>query len=122
MNIKSQGYKNGIIAEETALNYLINQGLREVRKNYRTRFGEIDLIMKDGEIIVFIEVRYRSNTKFLEPVDSINKTKVKKIIRTSQHYIQKFEDEQNLYRFDIIALTGNLDLPDIDWIKNAFSA
>ena len=122
MKIKSRGHKNGIIAEETALNYLIKQGLIEVRKNYRTRFGEIDLIMKDGEIIVFIEVRYRSNTKFLDPVESINKTKVKKIIRTSQHYIQKFEDEQNLYRFDIIALTGNLDLPDIDWIKNAFSA
>jgi putative endonuclease len=113
--------KNGILAEKVASQFLINQGLSELNTNYRSRYGEIDLIMQDHETIVFIEVRYRSSTKFLDPIETIDKIKTRKIIRTSQKFLQEFPDHDKLYRFDVITLTGKIDSPTVNWIKNAFN-
>jgi putative endonuclease len=118
---KSTGNLNGIIAEKIALTFLTNKGLSELKTNYRSKYGEIDLIMNDIDTVVFIEVRYRSNTKFIDPIETIDKNKVQRIITTSQIYLQEFPEHDKLYRFDIITLTGNINLPQINWVKNAFT-
>jgi putative endonuclease len=118
---KSTGNLNGIIAEKIALTFLTNKGLSELKTNYRSKYGEIDLIMNDIDTVVFIEVRYRSNTKFIDPIETTDKNKVQRIITTSQIYLQEFPEHDKLYRFDIITLTGNINLPQINWVKNAFT-
>ena len=95
--------------------------MTELKKNYRSKYGEIDLIMNDIDTIIFVEVRYRSNTKFIDPIETIDKIKIQRIITTSQIFLQEFPEHDKLYRFDIITLTGNIDLPQINWIKNAFT-
>ncbi len=110
--------KSGDLAEQNACDYLQKKGLILLDRNYRTSIGEIDLIMQDKNEVVFIEVRYRSYTSFGNPIESINKTKQQKVIRSAVLYLQKKKwlDQVN-YRFDIVGSTPKT----IEWIKNAFS-
>ncbi len=111
----------GAIAEDTAIKFLTKQGLHLIERNFRSRYGEIDLIMKDAEKTVFVEVRYRKNKKYLDPLESINSKKVKHIINTCNFYIQKSNADNSIYRIDIITLSGNLETPEIHWYQNAFT-
>jgi putative endonuclease len=110
----------GFVAEKIAYEYLINHGLIGLYQNFRSKFGEIDLIMMQDEMLVFIEVRHRSDTRHMDPLETITTSKVRKIILTSQYFLQKHQSIRNQFRFDIITMTGNLNSPQIKWIKNAF--
>jgi putative endonuclease len=110
-------------AEDVALEYLTQQGLTLVQQNYLTKVGEIDLIMLDvqTQVLVFVEVRYRRNAHFGSAVESVNRVKQLKIIRTAQHYLQKqHEFDEYICRFDVIGLESDLKYPTINWIKDAF--
>lgn len=111
-------------AEALALAYLERRRLRLVCKNYRSRFGEIDLIMDDAENIVFVEVRYRNHDGRLHPAETIDERKQDKLIRTGHSFVQRHQARypRHDYRFDVIAVTGAIGRPRIDWIQNAFSA
>jgi putative endonuclease len=111
----------GSLAEDAAIKFLTKQDLHLIERNFRSRYGEIDLIMKDAEIIVFVEVRYRKNKKYLDPLETINSKKVKHIINTCNFYIQKSNTDNRMYRIDIITLSGNLETPEIQWYQNAFT-
>ncbi|MCU7799815.1 MAG: YraN family protein [gamma proteobacterium symbiont of Lucinoma myriamae] len=76
--IKDHNQK-GQYAENLALNYLQEQGLTRLQENFSCKHGEIDLIMRDNEFIVFIEVRYRKKTQFGHPLETINYAKQKRI-------------------------------------------
>ena len=80
-----QKIAKGALAEEIAHNFLMTNGLSPIDRNYRTRFGEIDLIMKDNNILVFIEVRYRSYNTFGSATESI--TKKNKTVSLKPHNI-----------------------------------
>jgi len=112
----------GKLAEQAALQFLETQGLIMVRENYRTRLGEIDLIMKDGKTLVFIEVRSRSNSAYLNPVETIDQRKIQKIILAGRYFLQQYNGNFDSCRFDVVTLTGSLESPAIDWIRNAFNA
>ncbi|MFJ5447038.1 YraN family protein [Methylobacillus methanolivorans] len=107
-------------AEALAANYLQSQGLSLLARNYRCRFGEIDLIMQQGSSIVFVEVRMRSQTRFGGAAASINVPKQQKLIRTAEHFLQQ-HGNQAPCRFDAVLLTG-LNTNHIEWIQDAFSA
>ncbi|HEY0665469.1 MAG TPA: YraN family protein [Gallionella sp.] len=77
----------GAQAEQWAVQYLAHQGLRLVEQNYRSRFGEIDLIMRDGEVLVFVEVHMRRNAGYGGAAASIDAHKQQRIIRTAQQYL-----------------------------------
>lgn len=109
----------GLEAEKLATTFLTNRGLKLVRQNYHCRFGEIDLIMKDAQTLVFIEVRLRSNSQFGNAASSITPQKQKKLILTAQHYLQQYG--QCACRFDAILMCAN-NLQNIEWIRNAFDA
>ena len=112
----------GKSAEEQACKFLLAEGLELLQKNYRCFHGEIDLIMRDKEDIVFVEVRSRSRTDYGRASESINVNKKKKLIKTATHFLQI---KDWLYkvnsRFDVVAIhfqPGNMEL---EWIKNAFT-
>lgn len=110
-------------AEDMALAHLENKGLILIERNYRIPAGEIDLIMKDNELTVFIEVKYRKNNRFYDICESIDKRKCDRIIKTGLYYQQSSgAGSDMMYRFDIVLITGNPDRPGIQWIKDAFIA
>lgn len=104
-------------AEELAAAYLNGQGLKLVASNYQCRFGEIDLIMRDGKTIVFVEVRLRSNASFGGAAMSITPPKQQRLARTAEHYLQ--QHGESACRFDAILMSA-MDIQNIEWIKNAF--
>lgn len=115
--------KLGRIAEELALEYLQKQDLTLLEKNFRSPLGEIDLIMRDKNTIVFLEVRSRKNKRFLDPVETIDCRKKNKIIKTSQIFMQKLSSSRHFdFRFDVITLTGRNNERKIEWVKDAFQA
>lgn len=111
---------NGVQAERWAAHYLQQQGMKLVAQNYRCRSGEIDLIMQDGQVLVFVEVRLRSNPNFGGAAASIDSRKQQRIIKTAQHYLAT---QVNLppCRFDALLLEDPQGL-HAQWLKNAFGA
>lgn len=112
----------GSWAEDLAYRYLKSQGLKYVTKNYLCRMGEIDLIMRQKAVLVFVEVRFRSHGSYASPVQSISITKQRKLIRTAQHYLKRYRlIGEAICRFDVVGIeTMENGQPKIDWIKNAF--
>lgn len=112
----------GQAAELTALHFLKRKGLQIVTRNYHCRYGEIDLIMRDGEDIVFIEVRSRCRSDYGTAAETVNDRKKRKLIKTATHFLQK---NGLLYkvssRFDIVAIHQTEQQMKLDWIVNAFT-
>ncbi len=111
--------KPGAQAEQTAARYLQQHGLQLVQANYRCRFGEIDLILRDGSTLVFAEVRLRSRGDFGGAAASIDAHKQGKLIRTAQHYLSGLSHIPPC-RFDALLLVAPEGVAGIEWIKNAF--
>lgn len=109
----------GQAAEIIAAQYLDAQGLKLIARNYRSRFGEIDLIMQDGASLVFVEVRLRKSKLFGGAEESITASKQHKIVITAEYYLQQ-HGNQNC-RFDVI-LMDKEDAQNVTWIKSAFEA
>jgi putative endonuclease len=118
--MKANALDYGKAAELAALDYLTKSGLVEVTRNFRSRTGEIDLIMLDKTTLVFIEVRSRHNNSFMDAVETIDYRKQRKIVLTSRFFMQRYQGNYDCCRFDIVTLTGKIDTPQIDWLKNAF--
>ena len=108
---------SGKAAEHLAATYLQHQGLKLLESNYRSRFGEIDLIMQDGKEIVFVEVRLRSNNAFGGAGASITPAKQQKLVRTAEDY--QMRHGVSACRFDAVLLES-LDTRQLQWIRNAF--
>lgn len=110
--------KNGHWAEERACQYLKMQGLKVLVRNYKTKQGEVDLIMKDKDDIVFVEVRERNNKHYGTALESITYHKQQKIILAATHYLQKKNWLHTIHgRFDVVSIEKN----EIKWLKDAFT-
>jgi putative endonuclease len=105
----------GGAAEDTAARLLEAHGLRIVARNYRTRFGEIDLVARDGELLVFVEVRLRRSEGFASAAESIGIGKQRRIAAAAGQYLAGVAGEPRC-RFDVIALDG----PAPRWLRGAF--
>jgi putative endonuclease len=103
--------------ENLAAAFLERQGLEVVERNYRCRFGEIDLIARDGKILVFVEVRMRANTSFGGAAASITAVKRGKLTRAARHYLAGVA-RMPACRFDALLVSGPESA--IEWIRNAF--
>ncbi|MDD2699708.1 MAG: YraN family protein [Sideroxydans sp.] len=111
--------KAGAQAEQTAAQYLQRHGLQLLQSNYRCRFGEIDLILKDRDTLVFAEVRLRSRSEFGGAAASIDARKQHKLILAAQHYLSSVSPVPPC-RFDAILLSSAEGGEGIEWLKNAF--
>jgi putative endonuclease len=119
----SYSIKTGQQAEDSACHYLKTKGLSLIERNYSSPRGEIDLIMKDDSTTVFIEVRYRRNSRFGSGAESVDQRKQKKLLATAAHYLQKNpKAARGACRFDVVSLTANNDEQQLDWIPDAFQA
>lgn len=110
----------GNFAEDLAKRYLEAHGLVCIYQQYQVPWGEVDLIMQDKDEIVFVEVRYRQNTTYCEPHETVNRQKQKKLIKTALSFQQRFDWTAAFYlRIDVIGISGNQINNTITWIPNA---
>ena len=107
----------GQAGELQATNYLLEQGLTLLDTNYRRPFGEIDLIMQDKHILVFVEVRVRSSAKFGGAVSSVVTIKQRRLTLAALSYLKRFAHPPEC-RFDVVAI----DDGELKWIKNGFDS
>ncbi|MBS0382799.1 MAG: YraN family protein [Proteobacteria bacterium] len=107
--------------EQRALDLLERAGLELVERNWRTRFGEIDLVMRDAHELVFVEVRYRRHSGFGGGAASVGAAKRGKLTRAAQGFLQTHPRLASLpCRFDVVAFDGDADAPASDWQRAAF--
>jgi putative endonuclease len=113
----------GRAAEDLALRYLEQHGLQLVTRNFRCTRGEIDLIMRHGDSLVFVEVRARRNDNFGSGAASVDARKQAKLNAAAALYLQQNAQLSNCpCRFDVVALSFASDPPQLDWIPDAFGA
>ena len=108
-------------SEHLAQRHLERQGLKHLESNYRCRTGEIDLIMRDGDYLVFIEVRYRKSSSFGTACESVTGSKQRKLLACANQYLQQFGDSSPC-RFDVVGISGENSRTTIEWIRDAFRA
>jgi putative endonuclease len=113
-------YATGKAGEEAAVQYLRQQGYRILERNYRCRFGEIDLIARDGSTLVFIEVKTRRSQRFGPAAAAVTIEKQRHLIRASQVYLTRMGKAQELCRFDVVTIEIDAQMPRIELIKDAF--
>lgn len=110
--------QRGSEAEAVAAKYLQRAKCRIIEKNYLCKAGEIDLIVMDGNTLVFVEVRYRANTARGSGAQSVTRTKIQRIVRTASHYLMTHSTFRgHACRFDVISIDDK-----VTWYRAAFTA
>ena len=114
---RSPTQRNGDAAESIAFDFLVARGLQPVARNVSSKVGEIDLIMRDGDELVFVEVRARSSSDYGGAAASVGPVKQSRVRRAAQRWLLgRYGDRWPACRFDVCALQGR----EIDWIRGAF--
>lgn len=107
--------------EQIAEVFLNKNGYKLLEKNYRySRMAEIDIIAKEKDCIVFVEVKTRSSIDFGHPFEAINKKKIENIIQAGLAYLNETQEKYKRYRIDVIAIIGDINTmtPKIEHLKN----
>lgn len=113
--------EHGKNAEQLAARHLVAQGLTLVASNHRAKVGELDLVMREGHVLVIVEVRARYSAQKTRPEATIDRYKQRRIILATQHFILCNRQYREWpLRFDVVGVTGALDAPQISWIRAAF--
>jgi putative endonuclease len=111
-------YISGYLAEYKASHYLKKQGLVLLKRNFRSTMGEIDLIMRDRDTLVFIEIKYRDHA-LLDAIEAVDLYKQRKIIKTAEYFLKNFYPQGLMAaRFDVLVYAAHYQ--KIIWIKQAF--
>lgn len=114
-------HERGRSGERRAEQFLRGRGLRPLARNYRCRGGEIDLVMLDGPILVFIEVRYRRSDRYGSAEATVTAPKQRRIIHAARHFLsrhRRFADRPG--RFDVVAISGHAAEGPLTWLRGAF--
>ncbi len=107
--------------EQIACDYLVSQGLTCLERNYHCRTGEVDLIMRQDETLVFVEVRYRKQNAYGSGATTVTRAKQRKLMSAARFYLHCKNLTHRVHsRFDVVSLASDPAKPDIDWIKSAF--
>lgn len=109
----------GRAGEDLACQYLQERGMILVERNYRCRCGELDLVMREGNQLVFVEVRYRRNIRYGVPAETITRSKQMRLTKAAARYLQHRRCRSSC-RFDVIAITSSKGGNTIHWIRDAF--
>lgn len=114
----------GAAAESVAADYLERQGAEILFRNYRRRLGELDVVARQGEVLLIVEVRTRSSDAFGGAAASVNGTKRRRIVRAAQQLLQHHRSLARLRaRFDVIVVRDPLAAePKVEWLRGAFDA
>lgn len=110
-------------AERRAERYLKRRGLATVTRNFARTTGEVDLVMLDGDDLVFVEVRYRGPGSWVSAVESVDPAKQRRIARTCEMFRRDHPEHRfRAVRFDVVAATKRNYGMNLEWIRNAFDA
>jgi len=109
--------KKGKVGENLACNYLVKNGYKIIERNFRSKFGEIDIVALDGKTLCFVEVKWRKNSNFGSGLDSISFRKKQKIILAAKQYLLDYQ-VNDLTRIDVLSIDG--EVGEYILIKNAF--
>jgi putative endonuclease len=113
----------GAVWELAAQTELERAGLRLIARNWHCHYGELDLIMRDGEVLVFVEVRYRDSAASADGTASIGPAKRRKLVRTADMFLAAHPSlAQHTCRFDSVAFSGTAGNPVCTWERAAFDA
>jgi putative endonuclease len=115
-------FNKGQTGEDTAVDFLTGSGIKILDRNYRCPPGEIDIIAKDGQSIIFVEVRTRQAKGLGTPEESITFRKRMRLVRAAQWYLKQRKLYNFTARFDVVTIRWNGENPEINWIVNAFEA
>ena len=117
MNRKELGQR----AEDLACEYLLGQGLTVVERNYYIRGGELDIVAIDGETVVFVEVRSKSNEDYGLPEETISAKKQQFLYRAAEQYLINKKWLERNCRFDVVSVLFKGDKAELKWYKDAFA-
>ena len=109
----------GVKGERLALQFLRRRGYKIITRNFSCRFGEIDIIARQGKTTVFVEVKTRSSCQFGLPEDSIRRDKIRHLLHSAQFYIKNYANPEEDFRFDVVSIILG-DTSQVNLIKNAF--
>jgi putative endonuclease len=119
---QSPRQRQGQHFEDLALAHLRQHGLVLVTRNYWCRVGELDLVMRDRDTLVFVEVRYRRRTEFGSALASVVRGKQTRVIHAAQHFLLRYPSyAARPCRFDVVALTHDSAATRIEWVTGAFA-
>lgn len=111
----------GPYGENLASAFLVKKGYKILERNYRKRFGELDIIAEDGEDIVFVEVKTRKSTRFGNPFEAVDIRKQRKMSKVALSYLDSRKMNGRNARFDVVAIMiSERKVMEIEVIKNAF--
>ncbi len=112
--------RTGDRGETLAVQHLSRMGYKLVERNYRTRYGEIDLILRDGETLVFVEVKLRRGTGYGDPLESVTIRKQTQIRNIAEQYLAEMQPEFEELRFDVVGILDCGGPPSITHVKDSF--
>ena len=107
-------------SEAMAVKYLKRRGYKILIRNYRTRLGEIDIVARERDTLVFVEVKARHSERYGNPKAALTPAKQRKISMVALQYLKDTSQTKSRARFDVIAIRSQETGPDIEIIKNAF--
>lgn len=114
--------QHGSAAEALAAGYLRSQGLIPLARNFRCRFGELDLVMAHRRVLVVVEVRSRRRTNVTTPGATVDRGKQRRLIGSARFFLLRFRQYADWpVRFDVVEVTGEIADPAIRWIRAAFT-
>ncbi len=114
------GKRLGQAGEDLAAGYLRKKGYKLVERNYRCKSGEVDLIVLDRKVVVFVEVKTRSDHSFGSPFEAVEARKQRKMIQAAQYFLHEKKLDQRDARFDVVGISWQGERPVVEHIENAF--
>jgi len=112
----------GTLGESLAKAALEQQGYAIIATRYRTRVGEIDIVARDGECLVFVEVKTRRHIECGTPAEAVTPRKQRRIIAMARDFLARYQSDATSCRFDVVAILLTDGEPSIEVIRNAFDA
>lgn len=112
--------RKGDRGEDVALRYLLSKKLDLVERNYRTRYGELDLVMRDAGTLVFVEVKWRGGLEYGAPVEAVTERKQRAIRSMAEQYLAEKEPEFEEIRFDVVGILARTGENAIQHVRHAF--
>ncbi len=124
MRPRTEAQRTGAAAEDLAERYLQRHGLVPVERNFRARGGEIDLVMREGTTLVFVEVRYRGARTYGGALASVDARKQRRLIHAARLYLARLREPEPTCRFDVLGVApgSRPDTARVQWVRDAFSA
>ena len=115
-------HDDGLTGQQCAEDFLVKKGFTVLDRNYRIKTGEVDIVAKDGEYIVFIEVKFRRGLSYGLPREAVGVVKQRRIMKTAMHYLMRNMLTESDVRFDVIEVLEQHGKLYISHIENAFTS